>query len=90
MVDDFIGFGIAFIGLAVTIAISKVPLKFILRGLKPVFLIIAFTFLINMFMVRGEVLVSFWFLSITREGLRTAVFMAVRLVLLIIGSISPP
>ena len=69
-----------------TIAISKVPLKFILRGLKPVFLIIAFTFLINMFMVRGEVLVSFWFLSITREGLRTAVFMAVRLVLLIIGS----
>ena len=86
MVDDFIGFGIAFIGLAVTIAISKVPLKFILRGLKPVFLIIAFTFLINMFMVRGEVLVSFWFLSITREGLRTAVFMAVRLVLLIIGS----
>lgn len=86
VVDDFIGFGIAFIGLAVTIAISKVPLKFILRGLKPVFLIIAFTFLINMFMVRGEVLVSFWFLSITREGLRTAVFMAVRLVLLIIGS----
>ena len=79
VVDDFIGFGIAFIGLAVTIAISKVPLKFILRGLKPVFLIIAFT-------VRGEVLVSFWFLSITREGLRTAVFMAVRLVLLIIGS----
>lgn len=86
VVDDFIGFGIAFIGLAVTIAISKVPLKFILRGLKPVFLIITFTFLINMFMVRGEVLVSFWFLSITREGLRTAVFMAVRLVLLIIGS----
>lgn len=86
VVDDFIGFSIAFIGLAVTIAISKVPLKFILRGLKPVFLIIAFTFLINMFMVRGEVLVSFWFLSITREGLRTAVFMAVRLVLLIIGS----
>ncbi len=86
VVDDFIGFGIAFIGLAVTIAISKVPLKFILRGLKPVFLIISFTFLINMFMVKGEVLVSFWFLSITKEGLRTAVFMAVRLVLLIIGS----
>ncbi len=86
VVDDFIGFGIAFIGLAATIAISKVPLKFILRGLKPVFLIIAFTFLINMFMVRGEVLVSFWFLSITKEGLRTAVFMAVRLILLIIGS----
>ncbi len=68
------------------IAVSKVPLKFILRGLKPVFLIISFTFIINMFMIKGEVLVSLGFLTITREGLRTAVFMAVRLVLLIIGS----
>ncbi len=86
VVDDFIGFAIAFAGLAAAIAISKVPLRFILRGLKPVFLIIAFTFLINMFMIKGEILVSFWIFTITREGLRTAVFMAVRLVLLIIGS----
>ena len=67
-------------------AISKVPVSFILRGLRPVFLIILFTFVINMFMIKGEVLVSLWFLEITREGLRTAVFMGVRLVLLIIGS----
>ena len=86
LVDDFIGFAIAFIGLETVILVSKVPLKFILRGLKPVFLIITFTFLINMFMIKGEVLVSFWFLEITREGLRTAVFMGIRLVLLIIGS----
>ena len=62
------------------------PLRFILRGLKPVFLILAFTFLINMFMVKGEPLVTLGFLTITREGLRTAVFMAVRLILLIIGA----
>ena len=86
VVDDFLGFAVAFVGLAVVIAVSKVPLKFILRGLKPVFLIISFTFIINMFMIKGEVLVSLGFLTITREGLRTAVFMAVRLVLLIIGS----
>lgn len=86
VVDDFIGFGIAFVGLALVIAISRVPLSFILKGLKPVFLIISFTFIINMFMIKGEVLVSFWILTITREGLRMAVFMAVRLVLLIIGS----
>jgi energy-coupling factor transport system permease protein len=86
IVDDFIGFGIAFVGLAGVIAVSKVPLSFILRGLKPVFLIIAFTFIINMFMIKGEVLVSFWVLEITKEGLRTAIFMAVRLILLIIGS----
>lgn len=86
VVDDFIGFAIAFAGLAAVIAISKVPLSFILKGLKPVFLIISFTFIINMFMIKGEVLVSFWIFEITREGVRTAVFMAVRLILLIIGS----
>lgn len=87
VVKDFIGFATAFVGLVAVTAISKVPVSFILRGLKPVFLIILFTFVINMFMIKGEVLVSLWFLEITREGLRTAVFMGVRLVLLIIGSL---
>ena len=86
VVKDFIGFAVAAAGLAVVVIVSGVPLSFILRGLKPVFLIIAFTFVINMFMIKGEVLVSFWILEITREGLRTAVFMGIRLVLLIIGS----
>lgn len=86
VVKDFIGFATAFVGLVAVTAILKVPVSFILRGLKPVFLIILFTFVINMFMIKGEVLVSLWFLEITREGLRTAVFMGVRLVLLIIGS----
>ncbi|MDO4745359.1 MAG: energy-coupling factor transporter transmembrane component T [Bacillota bacterium] len=86
VVQDFIGFAIAAAGLAAVVIISKVPLSFILRGLKPVFLIISFTFIINMFMIKGEVLVSFWVLEITKEGLRTAVFMAIRLILLIIGS----
>lgn len=86
VVDDFIGFDIAAAGLASVIIISKVPLGYILRGLKPVFLIISFTLIINMFMIKGEVLVSFWIFEITREGLRTAIFMAIRLILLIIGS----
>lgn len=86
VVKDFIGFATAFVGLVAVTAISKVPVSFMLRGLKPVFLIILFTFVINMFMIKGEVLVSLWLLEITREGLRTAVFMGVRLVLLIIGS----
>ena len=86
VVDDFIGFAIAAAGLASVIIISKVPLDYILRGLKPVFLIISFTLIINMFMIKGEVLVSLWIFEITREGLRTAIFMAIRLILLIIGS----
>ncbi len=86
VIKDFLGFALAALGLAAVIVISHVPLKFILRGLKPVFILIAFTFLINMFMIKGEVLASLWIFTITKEGLRTAVFMALRLILLIIGS----
>lgn len=86
LVKDFIGFLLALAGLGLVISLSKVPLNFILKGLKPVFIIILFTFVINMFMTRGETLVSWGFLEITREGLYNAFFMGVRLVLLIIGS----
>ena len=72
--------------LFIVIAISKVPLKFIFRGLTAVFLIIAFTFVLNLFMVDGRVLWHWKFLTITYEGLMRAFFMAVRLVLIIIGS----
>ncbi len=86
LVKDFIGFGIAGLFLALCIGVSKVPISFITKGLKPVFLIIFFTFTVNMFMTRGTVLLSFGVLTITREGLYNAVFMALRLVLLIMGS----
>jgi energy-coupling factor transport system permease protein len=86
IVRDFIGFGIAAFGLAIVIAISKVPFGFIAKGLKPVFLIIAFTFLINMFMTDGETIFEIAFLRLTKEGLYNAFFMGIRLILLIFGS----
>lgn len=86
IVDNFYGFIISAAALAAVIAVSKVPLKFILRGLKPVFLIIIFTFLLNLFMIKGDVVWSLGFLHITKQGIRTAVFLGIRLVLLIIGS----
>ena len=86
VVPDFIGFAIAFLALAAVLAISGVPLKFLLRGLKPVFFIIALTFILNLFMIPGDVLVKWGFLTITEQGLHTAVFMGIRLVLLIIGA----
>ena len=86
IVDNFYGFVIIMAALAAVIGISKVPLKFILRGLKPVFVIILFTFVLNLFMIRGEVLWSLGFLHITKQGLHTAVFLAIRLIFLIIGS----
>ena len=86
IVDNFYGFVIIMAALAAVIGISKVPLKFILRGLKPVFVIILFTFVLNLFMIRGEVLWSLGFLHITKQGLHTAVFLAIRLIFLIIVS----
>jgi len=86
VVNNFWGFLIAGVGLFAVIAVSKVPLKFIFRGLSAVFLIIAFTFIINMLMVDGTVLFHWWIIAITYEGLKRALFMALRLILLIIGS----
>lgn len=86
IVDNFIGFLIAAIELGAVIALSKVPLSYILRGLKPILLILAFTFALNMFMVDGRILWQWKFLKITQEGLELAVFMAIRLILLIMGS----
>ena len=86
VVKNFWGFLIAGAALFAVIGVSRVPMKFIFRGLTAVFMIIAFTFLINLFMVDGRVLWQWKFLSITEEGVNRAFFMAVRLVLLIIGS----
>lgn len=86
LVRDFLGFIIAVAFLATSTAVSKVPVSFMLKGLKPIFIIIIFTFTVNMFMTKGTPLVSFGFITITKEGFYNAVFMALRLVLLIVGS----
>jgi len=85
-VQNFWGFLVVSGFLALIVILSKVPYRFILKGLKPIFLIIIFTFTINMFMTKGTPLVSIWFLTITEEGLYNAFFMGLRLILLIIGS----
>ena len=86
IVDNFIGFGIAAVCLGVVIAVSGVPVGYILRGLKPILMILIFTFALNIFMVNGRVLWQWKFLHITAEGLELAVFMAIRLILLLMGS----
>ena len=86
VVNNFWGFLIAAVAVFTVIGVSRVPLKFIFRGLTAVFLIIIFTFIINLFMIDGRVLWHWKFLTITYEGLSRAFFMAVRLILLIIGS----
>lgn len=86
IVDSFIGFAVYTVALAITVSISKVPLSFIMKGLKPVLMIIVFTFCLNIFMVDGKILFQIGFLKVTVEGIYKAFYMGVRLILLIIGS----
>lgn len=86
LVDSFVGFAVSIAALGAVVAASKVPLGFILRGLKPILLIIIFTFCLNIFMTDGRILWQWGFLKITAEGLYRAGFMALRLMLLIVGS----
>ena len=70
----------------VCIALSRIPLKVILRGLKPLWIIIALTAVLNIFFTPGRELVSFWKITITYEGLIRAVFMVLRITMLIAGT----
>ncbi len=79
-------FVLALVFLAVMIKVSRVPFKYMVRGLKAVVVLLLITAAFNMFLTQGEALVSFWGLTITKEGLISAIFIALRLIFLIIGS----
>ena len=82
-----LGYVLCTVFLFTVIKLSKVPFKFITKGLKPIVILLMITVLFNLFLTnQGEVLVSFWILKITDEGLRIAVYMAIRLIYLIVGS----
>lgn len=70
----------------IILKITKIPMKFVINGLKPLRFIIILTFIINVFMTPGEVLYKFWIFTITVEGLRLAVFMGLRLTFLVLGT----
>ena len=84
---SWISYGIVFLFLASVIFISKIPLKSIVRGMKPLIFILIFTGLLNLFLTDGQtVLVSFWGLTITLEGVAQAFFMIIRILMLIAGT----
>lgn len=76
---------------AAVVAMSKIPFKFILRGMKPILFILIFTMLLNLFVTPGEVIFSVtvlpsWTAEITKEGVYTAVIMFFRLIFLVVTS----
>ena len=83
---NFIGYLVAALFLALVIGLSHVPFRFMVKGMRAVVFLLLITVVFNLFLTPGEALVSIWKLTITKEGLATAVTMAVRLTMLIIGS----
>lgn len=86
VVKNYIGYAVCFVFLTIAIGLSKVPVKFMVRGMKAILFLLIITVLFNLFLTPGETLVSFWIFTITKEGLKQAFTMAVRLSMLIIGS----
>ncbi|MBE6785852.1 MAG: energy-coupling factor transporter transmembrane protein EcfT [Ruminococcaceae bacterium] len=83
---NFLSLAVVSAVILVSIIFSKVPLKMFLKSLKSIIPIILFTALLNLFYIKGGREWSLWFLTVTEKGIYTAVFMAFRIILLIVSS----
>lgn len=82
-VNNWIGLVYAAVVVFAVLFASQVPLKFYIRGVKPLRWILLFTAAIQIFLTPGEIIWQWGILHITAEGVRLAIFMCVRLVLLV-------
>ena len=79
-------YAVAALFLFTCIMISRVPIKYMMKGLRSIMIILLISVSFNLFLTDGTVLVSLWRIKITYEGLYQAVYMGLRLVFLIMGS----
>ena len=87
MAKSWISYGVCLVFLAVVIGISTIPLKSIIKGMKPLVVILLFTGILNLLFTGGEnVLVQWGVITITTEGIVRAVLMVVRILMLITGT----
>lgn len=80
------GFLLGTIFLAAVILLSRIPVTYIVKGLKTIFILMLFTMVLNAFLTQGEVLWSWKFLHITKEGLIMAGKTGLRLIYLVMGT----
>ena len=85
-IGNLAGYVLATLCLAGLIRLSKVPIKFMLKGLKAIFFILIFTAVLNLFLTPGTAVFQWQFIRITQEGIVMALKMAIRLTYLILGS----
>ena len=86
VVNNVWGYLLAALFLVLCIRLSNVPFKFMVKGMKSIVFLMLFAVVFNLFLTPGTPAVTIWNLKITWEGIEMASKMAVRLVMLIIGS----
>jgi len=84
---NIISYSVLLISAVILIVISRIPFKVIVRSLKPIIFILIFTIIINMFWTEGETLIlEWWIIKIYLEGVMNAVFIGIRIIVLIVGT----
>ncbi len=87
LIQGFAGYAVLLAFLALCTLLSGLKASFLLKSVKPILFIVVFTFVLNLFFVRGDTyLFSWWIFRLTLESLMYAVFMSLRLVFLILGT----
>ena len=85
--SNLYGLLVGVVFLIIVIPVSQIPMKMVLKGLKPIIPIIIFTTVLNLFFITGgEILVHWWIFKITSNGIQTTVFMIIRIICLIAGT----
>ena len=86
MMDGVFPYAVATLFVCLVVQNSKISPKIILKSLKPIIFIVAFTSLLNIFYTKGTPVLEFWIFTVTKEGLILAFYMVWRIVLLVAGT----
>jgi len=86
VINTYWGYSVVLLSMLAMIKLSNIPVKLIVKGIKPLKWIILFTFIINLLFIPGDVIWSFGIFKITSQGLSQAIFMATRLIFLVAGT----
>ncbi len=88
MVNKFYPFVFIILFVGFLAKLSTIPIKYLLKGIKPLMAILIITFLINAMLTPGQIIFDsgFWLFRLTVEGLQLGAFMVLRLILLVVGT----
>ncbi|MDD7542803.1 MAG: energy-coupling factor transporter transmembrane component T [Peptoniphilaceae bacterium] len=85
-VNSWVGYAVFAAYIFVCISIAGIPILRVLKGLKPIFMILIFTFVLNLWIIPGKEIWRWWIFRITEEGIYRAIFITIRIILLVFGT----